>query len=243
MLKSLLISILCLYTELLLAQDKPARHSVKDVLAWNTSHVLSLTPPTLIRTATNTAAAATTITISSFDASGGNFVVIAFVMGTALTRSISSITINGVGATNIYTTNYISSTAGKIAIYGLVSPTTGDVVVTINNTFASGTAIAMLFNNVGGISASSGEFLGTARTSTSDTLSSLTTDLVVDALSTSTVGLGTPGGSQTLVAQDATALNGSANCSTQLGVAISTTMTWTALNQPLSWVGCVLNGK
>lgn len=199
--------------------------------------------PTLVRVGTNELGGSATLTISAFNCSGGNFMVIGFAWSSGTPRAISSITVNGVAATNIYNTNYNSTTTGKVGLYGLVNPTTGDVVVTLNSAPTSLTISAMLFNNVGGVGASSGDFLSTARTSTSDSLTTLSSDLVVDAEAYSgSTAFPTVAGGQTLQIQSATAAGGNLSNGTKAGGAGSTTVTWNSASQTLAWVGTVLNG-
>jgi hypothetical protein len=165
---------------------------------------------------------------------------------------VSSITTGtgGQTATNIVTANYIGAINGKAVLYGIVNPTTGDIVVTMSGVCTELSVSAMLFNHVGGsgntgTGTAGSDFSSSARTSTSNGLTTLSTDLVVDGLAyNATVGSPTQGGSQTLIAlTSGTAATGFQANSTQPGVAGTTTMTWTFSSQVVTWVGTVLNGQ
>lgn len=202
----------------------------------------SLTPPTLVRASTNFATGVSSFTISGFDCSGGNFLLVKLNFTSGLTRTITSVSCNAVACTNIYTTNWISTSGGKVAIYGLVNPTTGNVVITLNGAPNNMSYCAELWNNVGGVSASSADFLNSARTSTSDSLTTISTDVVSDILATG-LNVGTAGGGQTVDIQNNPPTAATSNTSHKTGASGSTSMAWTFSSQAVSWAGCVLNGK
>jgi hypothetical protein len=207
-----------------------------------------LTQPTLIRTMTNTASGSpSSITLTGFSATGGNYALIAVATSTAANRTVTSIT-TGTGsqtATNIATATYQGATTGKAILYGVVNPTTGDIVVTMSGSCTIISATAMLFNNVGGSGLGVSDSVTSARTSTSDNLTTVATDLAVDSIAfNGSVGAPTKGASQTLIAQTPVTANVAliAN-STQPGAAGTTTMAWTFASQVVTWVGVALNGK
>lgn len=212
-----------------------------------------LTQPTLIRTGTNTSAALpTSLTVSGFNCTGGNYMLIAVGTSTSANRTVSSIT-SGTGgqtATNIVTVSYIGALNGKAILYGIVNPTTGDVVVTMSGATTTMSVTVMLFNNVGGSgSIGSGtagsDFSASVRTSTSDNLTTVATDLAVDSLVyNATIANPTAGAGQTVVSETSgTASAGFIANTTKLGSAGTTTMAWSFSSQVVTWVGVALNGK
>lgn len=228
--------------------------SFQDLAILSTSNPRGgLSVPTLIRTGTNTSAALpTSLTISGFDCTGGNYMLIAVGTSTSANRTVSSIT-SGTGgqtATNIVTVSYIGALNGKAILYGIVNPTTGNVVVTMSGATTTMSITAMLFNNVGGSGATGAgtagsDFSGSIRTSISDNLTTLSTDLAVDSLVyNATIGNPTSGGSQTIIAETTgSASLGFVSNSTQSGAVGTTTMGWSFSSQVVTWVGVVLNGK
>lgn len=145
----------------------------------------SVTAPSFVRSATNSSASAQTLTITGFDCSGGNFLVVVAAERNGTLRQFTTVTANG-GAqacsTNMIT-NLNSSVTGRIGIWSLANPTTGDITVSLSGGAATQGfhVLAMLFNTATSTNIVDGNFSTSARTSMAVTSSTAATDLMVSA--------------------------------------------------------------
>ncbi len=194
-----------------------------------------------------TVASASTLSVVGFNATGGNFLLVGVTWRTGILRTITSITANGV-AMNLIDSCVAGSANGRLFLYGLANPTSGDIIVTWNNTIAQGIAIgACLFSGVTTTGTPANSVSLVAVNTISITPVSVTTDLVVDALSfLSTTGVAVLNdASQTqLLIQDNGNTFQSLAMSSKPGAAGTTTMTWNAsgAGEALSLDGVALHG-
>jgi hypothetical protein len=207
-----------------------------------------LTPPVFVRAGTNgTASAVSTLTISAFNCSGGNLLLVGIVEHASLTRTVSSVTCNSVSCTQLATTTFNGS-AGLCRIYSLASPTTGDVTVTLNNTANStGMSIcALLFSGANTSSFGTASTSGvTASTSVTVSPASLTSDLVIEVFGYNGGITATPGASQTVIALNNVSSASSIGASYKTAGSPTTTVSWstTGGGGPLSEIGVGLHGQ
>lgn len=196
-------------------------------------------PPTFIRAGTNAANSAA-ITVSAFDCSGGNY-MIACSVNPSGSRTFTSMTANGSNMTLLYSTNV--SSAGTMVVYGLASPTTGDVVATWSGATLNNGLSVMLFNNVVGAPGNlTADFSSSNRLGTTNSVTSLISDLVVDGTYSYAQASYVAGGSQVCIAW-----KNSSGCATHTdvaGTAGSTSMSGTSANNtPKTWIGLTLHGQ
>lgn len=193
---------------------------------------------------TNNGTSGTTYSLTNFDCTGGNYMVVG-VCTSAGSVSVTSLNANGSAMSQLYSTNYSTSGNGRLMMYGLASPTTGDVALTLSGNPTASMLTGMLFSGVIGAPGTvSADFLVSARTGTTNTVASLTTDLVVDlfafnsSLSTPTVSAG-----QTIRALKNNTSSANQNGSTKSGAASTTTMGWQGASSIMSWLGVALHSQ
>src|SRR6516225_8669566 len=90
-----------------------------------------------------------TITIPAFNATGGNYLLVAVTWrNPPALRSITSFTANGVAMGQIDTV-FSGDLNSRVALYGLLNPTSGNIVINWDGNIVNGiAAAASLFNGV-----------------------------------------------------------------------------------------------
>lgn len=211
------------------------------------NNLVGLTRPTFVRAATNASSLGPTVTNAAFNCSGGNYLAVIVSQRNSIGRTLSSVTCNGVSCSALIQTNTIAS-QGHVYIYGLASPTTGDVVATLNGTATQGFTIeSLLFNGVGstaGVNCIEQTILSGSITIP---VASVATDLILDALGYQGIANNfTAGAGQTVVCNTNPGVGSiSAYGSIKNGAASSTTMSWSAdgTGAIMSEIGVALNGQ
>lgn len=207
----------------------------------------ALTQPSFVRAGTNGSANASSVTISAFNCSGGNYLIVEVSEKNSIGRTISGITANGVAMTKLAETNLLAAT-GHQYIFGLASPATGDIVVSASGAITTGFSVgALLFNNVGSTGDIQQDEVTSLRASVSVSLSTVATDLCVDLLGYQQIANNfSAGASQTLrVIEEPGATLVSLRASTKPASAGSTTMSWSVdgTGAICSLSAIVLHGK
>lgn len=206
--------------------------------------ISALAVPTFIRSASNSATSGSSLTITGFDCSSGNCLVVIESDRETLPRIVSSIKCNGVSLTLIQNASYISA-SGHLRAYYLLSPTTGDVVVTLSGSTTGFGISANLFNGVTTVGSGANDVVTSLRTGCTNTLTTSSSDLVVDAIAYSGLtGLTyTPGASQTLRTTVAIAAQGSHKASSSLATGSSTSTSWviSGVGDIITWIGFPLS--
>lgn len=192
--------------------------------------------PIFVRSATNSNNGAATITILTFDCTGGNYLIVGVAQKSSLVRTVSGVTANGVAMSLVVKTNFAGSGSpgGTVSLWKLANPATGNVIATMNAANNAGLAIgALLFSGVSETNAAGGiseNYSLTARNLVSCNPNSLATDTVVDIVGWATAsGIDISSG-QTLrlIATNAVIGNASMLMSTTAGQAGTTVLTATA---------------
>lgn len=214
--------------------------------AFGRSIAAGLTIPAFVRAASNSSITASSLTISSFDCSGGNYLIVVEAEKAAVPRGVTSVTCNGVALTLVSSIIYNVS-SGHLRMYRLAAPTTGDVVFTLNGSTTGFTVSALLFSGVGGVGTAATDASNTVRFGVTNSLTTVTTDLVVDCLSYAgnLVQSYTPGSGQTSISTVLPSAIGAHQATTKNGAASATTMSWVVggVGDAISWIGLPLNGQ
>lgn len=208
---------------------------------------ISLSVPTFVRSGTNSANTGASLTVSAFNCSGGNYLIVGISEKSGTTRTVSSVTCNTVTCTQLAVSNLIAA-SGRVYIYGLANPTTGDVVVTLTGSVTAGVAMGtLLFNGVGSNGATDAINQTVLAASSSVAPTSVTTDLVVDILAFQDIANNfTAGGSQTVKCSGILTIgNAALLMSTKTGTSSTTTMSWSVdgVGAIMSQLGVSLHGQ
>lgn len=207
-------------------------------------------PPSVIRTATNWVNGAASLTITNFDCTGGNYLVVAaYCEQSSQSISFSSATNNGTAMTIL--TNFSAALANfeAGAIFGKAAPTTGDIVIKTSVSADNNgiTAIAVLLTNVASVKSVAVDATSTLRKGLTNTVTTASSDLVLDSIdvfSLNTIRENPIGIGQNMVASCYKNKTPNVFMSSSLGTGSSVSMCWT--NQPsnnyrLGWIGVVLS--
>lgn len=197
----------------------------------------AVTAPVLVNAQTNTT---TSGTVSAVSVGSGNYAVVAFLQRSSLTaRSVTSVTFNGAAMSLLVSTNWLDA-KGFVYIYGLASPTTGDVVVTLSGAINNRSIAVLVFSGVTTVGANLADYVTGARTSVSlSATPTLATDTVVSLLG---VNLQTWTSGETLQSTAPASSSTSSETSTAPGTGSAVTMDWSGTSAAVSELSVILHG-